>query len=155
MNVTQQPTVTSALVKSVHAMDSSRRVGWAKAFAAAEQAEEAHRIAALTAGDRDAYRWGASFLWGVLMEWTNGLDAPEVRDHLIDNIGELAFILDTSAVSTGRRRGRRLADAFSLLVERSQAKVESKRASDALDRAFGRGQRYRLAKLARLSLIHI
>lgn len=145
--------VVEALTKSIHAIDGSRRVGWAKAFAAEESADEAHRIAALTAEDRSAYRRGASFLWGVVIGLTQGFGAPEIKDELFTETGELELLLDPKVSAAGRRRGERIAaerlDADERAAAKSAAKTEKKRSSRSLEVSFQKGGRKRIADLAR------
>lgn len=115
------------LTNAIAGIDASRRVGWAKAFAAEESADEAHRIAALTAEDRTAYRRGASYLWGILSGLTDDLDAGEIKDEIFTETGELAMILDDGVVARGRSRGKRLAERIEAIGQKRLRKEEAKR----------------------------
>lgn len=103
------PAVTGALVKSVHALDASRRVGWAKAYSATSKLDEALRESNLFRGDRDAYRNGISFLHGLFIRlaeeggrggaWlTEAIARHMTPDQLLDSV----------LVSKGRAEGERI-----------------------------------------------
>lgn len=141
--------VVNALSKAVGAIDSSRRVGWAKAYAAEASADEAHRIAALTAEDRTAYRRGASYLWGVVTGLTSGMGVPDLKDDLFTETGELDQILDGRVVDRGVRAGQRMAAQRVEAEERAAQKAEVKRSSRRLHESWGKGRRRGVADVAR------
>lgn len=93
-----------ALVKSVHVMDASRRVGWAKYFSSVEAADELARDLNMARSDSDLMCRFAGYLYGLVT-----VAAPELAVELpitMDRAGVLSMLPDES-LSAGKRAGAR------------------------------------------------
>ncbi len=115
-----------ALAKAVNVMDSSRRVGWAKAYSAAEQADAAARDANIARGDRDAFQRGLSYLYGLVIELSNGA-LNGLLAHAIKEVAGADSLMDEAAVKQGRRRGVSLRAADDAYAEERSLKEAAKR----------------------------
>lgn len=71
--MTQQ---VEALSKAVVGIDGSRRVGWAKAFAALEKVDTLEHDLGIKGEDRDIYRDKFSFAWGYLRRIMDDFGTP-------------------------------------------------------------------------------
>jgi len=142
-----------ALSKAVVTLDSSRRVGWAKAFATAEKLEEASRDINVLTGDRNAFRKGLSYLYGFYTGWTQGAADGAIAQALQDVTDGYDLVLDSNIVAAGLRRGEQLRDVDEFVSGEADRQAEQKLArrqsQDALDKAFRAGQDHERRRLAK------
>lgn len=92
-----------ALVKSVHVMDTSRRVGWGKFYAEAEKVDDLSRDLNMARSDFDLMSRFAGYLYGAMT-----VAAPKVISDLpaeVDRLGILTM-LPQASMNSGRRASR-------------------------------------------------
>jgi hypothetical protein len=95
-----------ALVTALSVTDTARRVGWAKYYSSAEQADELSRDLNMARSDRDLVSRFAGYLYGAL-----GVAAPSIISKLpeaVDRLGVLGM-LPSASIDAGRRTARRRA----------------------------------------------
>jgi hypothetical protein len=132
-------------------LDNSRRVGWAKAYEATSKLDGALHDFNIAKGDRDAFRKGLSFLYGLFMEWTKN-ERSEVFTQVLTEIAGYDAVLDAKLVATGRRKARQIRAADEVWEEeRRLARQARKRAnSSAYMKAYDDGrERARIALAAK------
>lgn len=104
MAVNRKARREDALVTALSVTDTSRRVGWAKYFSAADQLDELSRDLNVARSDVDLMSRFAGYLYGAL-----GVAAPSLIGRLpraIDPFGVLSMLPDKS-IDAGRRAARK------------------------------------------------
>ena len=97
---------TEALTKSVIAMDSSRRVGWAKAFEFERQTDEVLRDLNLARGDLDSMCGFAAYLYGFV-----SVVEPKLAKNWVASEAVALSMLPSTPLRLGRAAGRQWMNA--------------------------------------------
>lgn len=96
----------SALAKSVHVINASRRVGWAKAYEAEANLDSALHDVNIFRSDRDVYRKALSFMFGMFSSLMDTKSATRnLLRQAVEAYGGVDVVLDGRSVEKGRRRG--------------------------------------------------
>lgn len=121
-----------AFAKSIHDMDASRRVGWAKMYAAIEAGEQAQRELAIAREDLALLSKFAAFTYGALQ-------ALGLRDiyhaYLKGDLDQLQTYLPHTQINMGRNVGKgwregwiaRLADKTAMYEARARMQEASEK----------------------------
>jgi hypothetical protein len=143
-------TQIEALSASVLGIDGSRRVGWAKAFAAIRQLENASQDLNVARDDLVMYRERVSYLWGYITAVLEDLRRPghyallDLRQQTqieMSRAGDTAF-LDLAHVRAGRDAALslmerlldedgRFKDAEAMLAEKAKQRLKRRRREDS------------------------
>lgn len=139
----------SELHENAHAvaiinLDNSRRVGWAKHFDTKARLDESLRDFNLAAGDRDAYRKGLSFLYGLFMEWTKD-ERSELFGKVLAEVAGYDAVLDAKLVRAGRRKAQSIRGFDELAAEEAELARAAKNAAKAA-RAANYDKQWKRAK---------
>jgi hypothetical protein len=117
--MTETDQVVSALTKSVHDLDASRRVGWAKMFSAVERLDVAERDRSIAKEDRQLFCQRLSYLYGFFERYLEWLGEPgkiasrELHMALSRVSSEpIRSVLDSTEMRHGREHAERVADSY-------------------------------------------
>ena len=121
--------VVGAFVKSVNDLDASRRVAWAKMYAALQRGEEAERQLAIAREDNLLLSRFAGFSYGAIL----ALGVGDIyRDYLSGDLSAIASYLPKGSINAGTSTGnswltrfpeaiREVREYVALTLERKEA----------------------------------
>ncbi|WP_195167619.1 hypothetical protein [Mycobacteroides abscessus] len=96
------PELVGAVTKSVNCLDTSRRVAWAKMYAALERGEQAERDLSRAREDVELLSRLAGFAYGI----TKALGLEKLyADYLNGDVGQIGEYLQQGAINAGVNSG--------------------------------------------------
>ena len=139
-----------ALSKSVLTMDTARRVGWAKAYAAQSNAEDLSRQVNIAEDERSIHRRYSSFVTGYLVRYAQEPLSPMTPEWVSEVLTHRDVVLDSDEMDRGRRAAEDSLQQWTANAEVRQARREERlAAAKESERLFANARKKERLMLAR------
>ena len=99
--------------KVLEGVDASRRVGWARAYANAESADQLARESNILRAEREVMRRWGSYMYGFTTGWLKAVrhnESAKAREHLESLMRDLDCVLDSVLIEAGMSDALQLID---------------------------------------------